>query len=54
MASPARPTLTITHRQPPGGSDRMPCCGRSPFEVPSWHRLTDDPEQVSCPGKEAT
>ena len=38
----------VTHRCPPEGSGTMPCCGRTPFEVPRWHRMTLDPELVTC------
>lgn len=37
-----------THRCPPEGSGVMPCCNRTPFEVPSTDRITDDPERVTC------
>lgn len=36
-----------THRSP-GDGGIMPCCRRTPFEVARWHRMTLDPEQVSC------
>lgn len=39
--------MTI-HRCPPVGSDIMPCCGRSPFEVPMDDQLTTDDGQVTC------
>lgn len=39
-----------THRCPPDGSGLMPCCGRTPFEVPRYHRMTTDPLFVTCPG----
>ena len=32
-----------THQCPPnGGSGLMPCCGRTPFEVPRTDRMTVD------------
>lgn len=36
------------HACPPGDSGTMPCCGRTPFEVPEWHRMTVDPALVTC------
>jgi len=24
------------------------CCGRTPFELPSWERITNDPELCTC------
>lgn len=38
----------VTHRCPPSGSGLMPCCDRTPFEVPEWHRLTLDDPPVTC------
>ena len=43
----------VTHRCPPIGSHVMPCCGHQPIEMPLWHRLTLDPEMVTCKGNEA-
>lgn len=37
-----------THRCPEGSEAAMPCCGRTPFEVPWTDRLTEDPESVTC------
>lgn len=28
----------------------MPCCGRTPFEVPRTDRITLDPALVTCEG----
>lgn len=48
---PTRPD--ITHACPPvGGDGLMPCCGRTPNEVPRWHRITLESGRVTC-GKEA-
>lgn len=50
----ARATQTITvsrcerHRCPPDGSGVMPCCGRTPFEVPHSDRMTLNPDEVTC------
>lgn len=38
----------VTHRCPPKGSGLMPCCGRTPFEVPTWDRMTLDAALVTC------
>ena len=40
----------VTHRCPPEGTGTMPCCGRTPRQVPLWHRLTLDPSMVTCEG----
>lgn len=40
----------ITHKTPPGESSIMPCCGRTPFEVPPMDRMAMDDEYVTCPG----
>ena len=37
-----------THACPPVGSGLMPCCGRTPFEVPRSHRITVDTDLVTC------
>jgi hypothetical protein len=38
----------VTHACPPGDEGVTPCCGRVPFELPRWHRLTLDPREVTC------
>lgn len=38
----------VVHRCPPEGSGLMPCCGRTPFEVPSSDRMTADAQLVTC------
>jgi hypothetical protein len=38
----------VVHGCPFPGSGVMPCCERSPFEVPAWHRMTTDPDAVTC------
>jgi hypothetical protein len=43
-----RPPTEVIHRCPPIGSGIMPCCSRTPFEVPLWHRITEDPALVTC------
>lgn len=37
------------HACPPEGSGVMPCCGKTPFEVPSIDRMTST-EEVTCRG----
>jgi hypothetical protein len=37
-----------THLCPPDGGGLMPCCGRTPFEVPRTDRMTLDPSLVTC------
>jgi hypothetical protein len=36
------------HACPPKGSGIMPCCGRTPFEVPSTDQMTLEPASVTC------
>ena len=43
----------VTHQCPPEGSGVMPCCGLVPLQVPLWHRLTLNPELVTCTGEES-
>jgi hypothetical protein len=31
-----------------GSGDIMPCCGKTPFDIPRWHRLSTKPELVNC------
>lgn len=38
------------HAAPFVGSGQMPCCQRPVFEVAPWHRLTYDPDAVTCRG----
>lgn len=38
----------VTHQCPPTGGSVMPCCGKTPFEVSQWDRITLDPELVTC------
>jgi len=40
--------MEITHRCPPKGSGTMPCCGRTPFEVPRTDRMAIDGRLVTC------
>ena len=40
----------VTHACPPDGSNVMPCCERTPFEVPRVDRMTLQPLAVSCTG----
>ena len=44
----------ITHQCPPNGSGIMPCCGRTPFDVPVYHRVTEDLSLVTCPSRKGT
>lgn len=37
------------HACPPEGTGVMPCCGRTPFEVPRTDRMTST-EPVTCTG----
>jgi hypothetical protein len=43
-----KPRNEVTHRCPPGDSGIMPCCGRTPFEVPRSDRLTSDTSLTTC------
>lgn len=42
------PSDEVVHQCPSGGSGIMPCCGRTPFEVPRYHRMAIDPALVTC------
>lgn len=45
--------VEVVHMCPPEGSGLMPCCGRTPFEVPRWeHRITLQPSLVTCTGEQ--
>lgn len=41
---------TIIHACPPDGSGLMPCCGRSPIDVPLTERISMDGTAVTCAG----
>jgi hypothetical protein len=47
-ATPTAPVVPVVHECPPDGEDIMPCCGRSPFEVPSGQRICADGDLVTC------
>lgn len=36
------------HACPPTGTTVMPCCGRTPLEVPRTDRMTAHRDQVTC------
>lgn len=38
----------VFHQAPAGGGGLMPCCGKTPFEVPGTDRMTGDPAAVTC------
>ncbi len=38
---------SIVHRCPIGDSGVTPCCERTPFELPRWHRITLDDALVT-------
>jgi hypothetical protein len=38
----------IVHRCPPTGSNTMPCCGVTPWEIPTYHRMTVEDDRVTC------
>lgn len=41
--------IEVTHQCPPrGASGIMPCCGRTPVEVPRTDRMTYKPSLVNC------
>lgn len=44
---------SLIHRCPIGDSSTMPCCGRTPFEVPRADRLTTVEEMVTCEGHDS-
>lgn len=52
-AAAAQPDLfgqDVVHQCPPGDGAAMPCCGRTPFEVPRLDRMTSKPDLVTCSG----
>lgn len=40
--------IEVVHRCPVGDSGVTPCCNLTPFELPRYHRLTEDPALVTC------
>ena len=53
LGTPAEPGPDVpVHQCPSDGSGIMPCCGRTPFELRA-HRVTVDPQLVTCPGRSA-
>jgi hypothetical protein len=42
------PPCSVVHQCPPDGAGVMPCCGRTPFEVPRTDRMTADASAVTC------
>lgn len=47
---PRRPAVVV-HHCPPRDSSRMPCCGKSPLELPDYDCITLYPELVTCDRK---
>lgn len=45
-----QPAQEIVHAVPPTASNIMPCCGRTPFDVPG-ECMTLEPDSVTCPGR---
>jgi hypothetical protein len=44
-------SFEIVHLCPTDGSGVMPCCGRTPFDVPAWDRMTVHDDQITCSRK---
>jgi hypothetical protein len=44
----------VVHLTPPIGDETLPCCGEPTLRLPLGHRLTSDPERVTCKGKSST
>lgn len=40
--------VSVIHECPPGDEGYMPCCNRTPFELPPTDRITTDPARVTC------
>ncbi len=40
----------VTHTCPAWGASTMPCCGKTPFEVPRTDRMTTVASRVTCGG----
>ena len=44
-----RQETEVVHQAPAdGGGGLMPCCGKTPFDVPGTDRMTADPALVTC------
>lgn len=40
--------IVVVHRCPPGDESLTPCCHKTPFDLPSWHRITTEAKYVTC------
>lgn len=43
----------VTHQCPAWGAATMPCCGKTPFEVPRSDHMTVKVYLVTCRGRDA-
>ncbi len=48
--NPAGTRAEVVHRLPPDEGGVMPCCGRTPFDVPACDRLAAGDAPITCPG----
>lgn len=42
------PVAGFSIEYPPVTDETFACCGKTPAEMPSWHRMTSDPLRVTC------
>jgi hypothetical protein len=42
--------METVHQSPDIGEYLTPCCGFTPYELPRNHRMTNDPDLVTCTG----
>lgn len=47
-AREARQANSVIHFCPPYNSGMMPCCGKTPFEVPETDRLSTEFKEATC------
>ena len=43
-----RPLQEVVHMCPPGGEQLTACCWQTPFDLPRYHRMTNDVTLVTC------
>jgi hypothetical protein len=47
-------THEVVHACPAAGTNVTSCCGKTPFELPRYHRLTLDSALVTCSASSPT
>lgn len=51
LAPPAGQGPETVHQCPAPDQGTTGCCGRTPFELPTTDRMTEDPTKVTCHGR---